>query len=47
MVPAVAFCFGYRKPLGLALATIIFVGGIALIFMVLMNQELPPEFFAS
>ena len=47
MVPAVAFCFGYRKPLGLAIATIIFVGGIALIFMVLMNQELPPEFFAS
>ncbi|WP_417843321.1 tripartite tricarboxylate transporter TctB family protein [Thalassospira sp.] len=47
MVPSVAWCFGYRKPFGLALATVIFVGGIALIFLVLMNQDLPTEFFAS
>jgi hypothetical protein len=47
MLPAVAWIFGYRNPKGIALATLIFVGGIALIFLVLMNQSLPPEFFQS
>ncbi len=47
MLPVVAWLFGYRKPKGIALATLIFVGGIALIFLVLMNQSLPPEFFQS
>lgn len=47
MLPVVAWLFGYRNPKGIALATLIFVGGIALIFLVLMNQSLPPEFFQS
>lgn len=47
MLPAVAWLFGYRSIKGIALATLIFVGGIALIFLVLMNQSLPPEFFQS
>jgi hypothetical protein len=47
MLPTVAWLFGYRSPKGIALATVIFVGGIALIFLGLMNQSLPPEFFQS
>ncbi|RCK49831.1 hypothetical protein TH25_12470 [Thalassospira profundimaris] len=47
MLPVVSWLFGYRKLKGIALATLIFVGGIALIFLVLMNQSLPPEFFQS
>ncbi|ETW13772.1 hypothetical protein ATO8_07076 [Roseivivax marinus] len=46
MIPAVSWAFGFRKPVPLALATAIFVGGIALIFHVLMGQDLPAEFFA-
>ena len=40
-VPLVAAIFGYRQPLGLALATAIVVGGIWLIFSVGMSQSFP------
>ncbi|MEE2860452.1 MAG: tripartite tricarboxylate transporter TctB family protein [Paracoccus sp. (in: a-proteobacteria)] len=40
-VPLVAAAFGYRQPLGLAVATAIVVGGIWLIFSVGMSQEFP------
>ncbi|MFC0266789.1 tripartite tricarboxylate transporter TctB family protein [Kushneria aurantia] len=45
MIPIVAWCFGYRSLKGLLLADVIFVGGIAMIFVFLMGQELPAEFF--
>ncbi len=45
MIPAVSWIFGYRRPAGIALATAIFVGGIALIFLVIMNRSFPAEFF--
>lgn len=45
MIPAVAWCFGYRSLKGLLLADLIFTGGIAIIFVLLMGQELPTEFF--
>jgi hypothetical protein len=45
MVPVASWVFGYRSPAGIALATTIFVGGIALIFLVLMNRSFPTEFF--
>lgn len=45
MIPAVAWIFGYRNPWRLALATVLFVGGTALIFQVGMNREFPAEFF--
>lgn len=40
-IPLVAYAFGYRNPLGLALATIIVVGAIYLIFSLAMSQEFP------
>lgn len=40
-VPLVAFVFGYRQPLGLALATLIVLSAIWLIFSVAMFQEFP------
>lgn len=40
-VPLVAFVFGYRSPLGLAVATAIVLGAIYLIFSVAMGQEFP------
>ncbi|MBY6002324.1 tripartite tricarboxylate transporter TctB family protein [Salipiger bermudensis] len=40
-VPLTAFLFGYRNPLGLALATVIVVGAIWLIFDFGMSQEFP------
>ena len=45
MVPVIAWCFGYRNIKRLLLADAIFTGGMALIFVVLMGQELPAEFF--
>lgn len=45
MILVVAWAFGYRKWFGLALATAIFVGGIYLIFSILMGQRFPEEFF--
>ncbi|KFF48545.1 hypothetical protein GY26_13390 [Gammaproteobacteria bacterium MFB021] len=45
MIPVVAWCFGYRSLKGVLLADLIFTGGIAIIFVVLMGQELPTEFF--
>lgn len=45
MLPVVAWCFGYRDIKRLLLANVIFTGGLALIFVVLMGQELPAEFF--
>lgn len=45
MIPAVAWCFGYRDIKRLLLADLIFTGGLAVIFVVLMGQELPAEFF--
>ncbi|MBV1866637.1 MAG: tripartite tricarboxylate transporter TctB family protein [Marinosulfonomonas sp.] len=47
MVPAVAWVFGYRQPLGLALATLLFVGGIGIIFQGIMNRDFPTEFFLN
>ena len=47
MIPAVSWSFGFRQPFRLALATAVFVGGIAAIFYGLMGQDLPPEFFAQ
>jgi putative tricarboxylic transport membrane protein len=41
-VPLVAWTFGYRSLPGLALATLIVVGGIYLIFSVAMAQDFPP-----
>lgn len=40
-VPLVAFVFGYRSPLGLAIATAIVLGAIYLIFSFAMGQEFP------
>ncbi|MEZ5837043.1 MAG: tripartite tricarboxylate transporter TctB family protein [Geminicoccaceae bacterium] len=40
-VPLVAFLFGYREPFGLALATVIVVGAIYLIFDFGMAQDFP------
>lgn len=40
-VPLVAWVFGYRNPLGLAVATFIVVGSIWLIFGLGMSQEFP------
>lgn len=45
MIPVVAWCFGYRSLKGLLIADLIFTGGIAIIFVLLMGQELPTEFF--
>lgn len=45
MVPLVAWAFGYRKLFGLVLSTVIFVGGIYVIFSLLMGQRFPQEFF--
>ena len=41
MVPVTAALFGYRKPWGLALATVLFVGGLALLFHTLMQRAFP------
>ena len=40
-IPLVAYIFGYRNPLGLAIATIIVLGTIYLIFGFAMHQEFP------
>jgi putative tricarboxylic transport membrane protein len=40
-VPLVAYAFGYRKPLGLAAATLIVLAMIYLIFGFAMSQEFP------
>jgi len=40
-IPLVAWTFGYRSPLGLAIATVIVVGTIWLIFDVAMSQDFP------
>lgn len=45
MIPVVAWCFGYRSLKGLLIADLVFTGGIAVIFVLLMGQELPTEFF--
>ncbi len=45
MIPVVAWCFGYRHIKRLLLADLIFTGGLAVIFVLLMGQELPAEFF--
>lgn len=45
MVPSVAWLFGYRNFPRLLLATAIFVGGIYLIFSMLMGQRFPEEIF--
>lgn len=40
-IPLVAWAFGYRNPVGLALATLIVVSAIYLIFGFAMSQEFP------
>lgn len=40
-IPLVAWAFGYRSPVGLALATVIVVGAIWLIFDFAMSQDFP------
>lgn len=40
-VPLVAFVFGYRRPVGLGLATVIVLAAIYLIFGYAMAQEFP------
>lgn len=45
MLPVLAWCFGYRDIKRLVLADVIFTGGLAVIFVVLMGQQLPAEFF--
>lgn len=45
MVPVVAWRFGYRSLKGVLLADVIFTGGLAVIFALLMGQDLPTEFF--
>ena len=40
-IPLVAYLFGYRNPLGLAVATVIMLTMIYLIFGVAMSQEFP------
>ena len=40
-VPLVAWIFGYRHPLGLAIATLVVVGSVWLIFDFGMSQEFP------
>jgi putative tricarboxylic transport membrane protein len=41
VVPGVAYAFGYRNPLGLAVATFIVLAAIYLIFGFAMSQEFP------
>jgi len=43
LVPAVSVVFGYRKPAVIAVATVAFVAGMALIFGFAMNYQFPPE----
>lgn len=40
-IPLVAFVFGYRQPLGLAIATVVVIAAIYLIFSFAMSQEFP------
>ena len=40
-VPAVAYAFGYRSPLGLATATAVVLGAIYLIFGLAMSRDFP------
>jgi hypothetical protein len=40
-IPVVAYAFGYRNPLGLAIATLIMLSMIYLIFGFAMSQEFP------
>lgn len=40
-IPLVAYAFGYRKPLGLAIATVVMLSAIYLIFGLAMSQEFP------
>lgn len=40
-IPLVAWVFGYRSPLGLALATLIMVGSVYMIFDFGMSQDFP------
>jgi hypothetical protein len=40
-VPLVAYAFGYRNPLGLAIAAVIVLVAIYLIFGFAMSQEFP------
>lgn len=47
MIPLVGWIAGYRSAKGLALATVLFVGLIYLIFTFLMSQRFPAEFFAD
>lgn len=41
IVPLVAYIFGYKSPIGLAIATLVVVGAIYLIFDFAMSQEFP------
>lgn len=45
MIVLTAVIFGYRRPLGLVLGVLVFVGGLALIFHGLLNRDFPTEFF--
>jgi putative tricarboxylic transport membrane protein len=40
-VPLVAYAFGYRAPVGLAVATVIVLAGIYLVFGLAMAQDFP------
>lgn len=43
LVPATAWCLGYRNPKGLAIGTVIFCAGLYMVFQVLLNRPLPRE----
>jgi putative tricarboxylic transport membrane protein len=40
-VPLIAYLFGYRSVIGLAIATVIVVAAIAMIFSIAMGQDFP------
>ena len=42
-IPGTAYALGYRRPRGLAIATIAFVGLLYVVFVLVLERPLPPE----
>lgn len=47
LVPLTAVTFGYRKPVAIILATVVFLGATALLFGYALDYQFPPEFFMT
>ena len=46
-IPATAYALGYRRPHGLAIATVAFVGLLYVVFVLVLERPLPPEIVRS